>query len=160
MQIEENSVVTFHYTLSNDQGEVLESSKDSTPLAYIHGQGSIISGLEAALEGRQSGDKFNVRLEPSDAYGDRIDELVQTMPRSAFVDAEDLDVGMAFRALSEAGETIVHVVNVEGDDVTVDGNHPLAGQALTFDVEVEEVRQATDEELSHGHVHGPHGAHE
>ncbi len=82
------------------------------------------------------------------------------MPRTAFVDADDLELGMTFRALSEAGETIVHVVQIEGDQVTVDGNHPLAGQALTFDVEVEEVRQATEEELSHGHVHGQHGAHE
>jgi len=160
MQIEDNAVVVFHYTLTNDQGELIESSKESEPLAYIHGQGRIISGLETALEGRQSGDKFNVRLEPSDAYGERTDELVQTMPRSAFVDADDLDVGMAFRALSEGGETIVHVVNIEGDQVTVDGNHPLAGQALNFDVAVEDVRQATEEELSHGHVHGPHGAHE
>jgi len=160
MQIEDKAVVIFHYTLTNDQGELIESSKESEPLAYIHGQGRIISGLETALEGRQSGDKFNVRLEPSDAYGERTDELVQTMPRSAFVDADDLDVGMAFRALSEGGETIVHVVNIEGDQVTVDGNHPLAGQALNFDVEVEDVRQATEEELSHGHVHGPHGAHE
>jgi FKBP-type peptidyl-prolyl cis-trans isomerase SlyD len=160
MQIEDNAVVTFHYTLTNDQGELIESSKESAPLAYIHGQGRIISGLETALEGRQSGDKFNVRLDPSDAYGERTDELVQTMPRSAFVDADDLDVGMAFRALSEGGETIVHVVNIEGDQVTVDGNHPLAGQALNFDVEVEDVRQATEEELSHGHVHGPQGAHE
>jgi FKBP-type peptidyl-prolyl cis-trans isomerase SlyD len=160
MQIENNTVVVFHYTLSNDDGEVIESSKESTPLAYIHGQGNIISGLEQALEGRQSGDKFNVRLEPGDAYGERTEDLVQTMPRSAFVGAEDLDVGMAFRALSDAGETIVHVVEIEGDDVTVDGNHPLAGQALTFDVEVEDVRQATEDELSHGHVHGEHGAHE
>lgn len=160
MQIEDNAVVTFHYTLTNDDGELIESSKESTPLAYIHGQGRIISGLESALEGRQTGDKFNVRLEPGDAYGERTDELVQTMPRSAFVDADDLDVGMAFRALSEGGETIVHVVNIEGDQVTVDGNHPLAGQALNFDVEVEDVREATEEELSHGHVHGPHGAHE
>ncbi len=160
MQIEDKAVVIFHYTLTNDQGELIKSSKESEPLAYIHGQGRIISGLETALEGRKSGDKFNVRLEPSDAYGERTDELVQTMPRSAFVDADDLDVGMAFRALSEGGETIVHVVNIEGDQVTVDGNHPLAGQALNFDVEVEDVRQATEEELSHGHVHGPHGAHE
>lgn len=160
MNIGDNVVVTFHYTLTNDDGELIESSKESTPLAYIHGQGSIITGLEVALEGRKSGEKFNVRLEPGDAYGERSDELVQTLPRSAFVDTDELNVGMTFRALSDAGETVVHVIEIDGDNVTVDGNHPLAGQALTFDVEVEDVRQATEEELSHGHVHGPHGAHD
>jgi FKBP-type peptidyl-prolyl cis-trans isomerase SlyD len=159
MLIENNAVVIFHYTLSNDEGDVIESSTEDEPLSYIHGQGSIISGLEAALEGRQPGDKFNVRLDPSEAYGERMDELVQTMPRSAFVDSDEVDVGMTFRAVADSGETMVEVVSIDGDQVTVDGNHPLAGQALTFDVEVQDVRQATDEELSHGHVHGPHGAH-
>ena len=157
MLIAQDKVVLIHYTLTNDAGKVIDSSSGGEPLAYLHGQGNIISGLEKALDGRQAGDKLNVRVEPADGYGVRDDELVQQVPRRQFGGA-NLKPGMQFHAQSPQGHArVVTVTRVVGDMVTVDGNHPLAGEVLNFDVEVAEVRDATQEELEHGHVHGPGG---
>ncbi len=159
MEITEQRVVTIHYTLTNDAGEVLDSSRDAEPLAYLHGSGNIIPGLENALAGKRAGDKLNVRIEPAQAYGERDDQLVQNVPRRSFQGIADIQPGMSFHAESSNGPMRVTVTRVVGDMVTVDGNHPLAGEHLTFDVEVADVRAATEEELSHGHVHGPGGHH-
>jgi FKBP-type peptidyl-prolyl cis-trans isomerase SlyD len=157
MEITQQRVVTIHYTLTNDAGEVLDSSRGADPLAYLHGAGNIIPGLENALAGKRAGDKLTVRVEPAQGYGERDDRLVQSVPRRAFQGIADIQPGMTFHAESSNGPMRVTVTRVAGDMVTVDGNHPLAGEHLNFDVEVADVRAATDEELSHGHVHGPGG---
>lgn len=159
MQIADNCVVSFHYTLTNDRGEVLDSSDGGEPLAYLHGCGNIIPGLEKALAGRQAGDKLNVKVAPADGYGERDERLVQDVPRGAFQGVGDIRAGMSFTAQGPQGAQRVTVTRVVGDTVTVDGNHPLAGEALNFDVAIAEVRAATSEELDHGHVHGAGGHH-
>ena len=159
MVIAADKVVLIHYTLTNDKGETLDSSAGGDPLAYLHGQGNIISGLERALEGRKAGDKLNVRVEPVDGYGVRDDALVQQVPRRQF-GGTNVSPGMQFHAQSPGGhQRVVTVTHIKGDMVTVDGNHPLAGEVLHFEVEVADVREATQEELEHGHVHGPGGHH-
>lgn len=159
MQIAQDKVVLIHYTLKNDAGETLDSSSGGEPLAYIHGQGNLVAGLEKALEGRQSGDKLNVKVEPAEGYGVRDDALIQQVPKRQFGGA-NVQPGMQFHAQTSQGHArVVTVVRIQGDMVTVDGNHPLAGETLNFDVEVTEVREATQEELEHGHVHGPGGHH-
>ena len=157
MQIAENKVVSIDYTLTDADGALLDTSKGGEPLSYIHGTGSIISGLESALDGKSSGDALQVSIPPEEAYGERNDDLQQTVARDMFDGVEDLEVGMQFRAQGSQGEQVVRVVAIEGDDVTVDGNHPLAGVTLNFDVTVADVRDATSEELEHGHAHGPEG---
>jgi FKBP-type peptidyl-prolyl cis-trans isomerase SlyD len=159
MQIAKDAVVSIHYTLKNDAGETVDSSAGGDPLAYLQGNGNLISGLENALEGKQAGDKVSVKVSPSDGYGEYDKSLVQQVPRRSFKGVPNIQVGMQFQVQSDRGPRAVTVTNVIGDMVTVDGNHPLAGQNLNFDVEVTEVRVATDEELEHGHVHGPGGHH-
>jgi FKBP-type peptidyl-prolyl cis-trans isomerase SlyD len=159
MLIAPEKVVLIHYTLKNDSGETLDSSSGGDPLAYLHGQGNLIPGLEKALEGKQAGDKLSVSVGPGDGYGQRDDKLVQQVPRRQFGGA-NVQPGMQFHAQTSQGQTrVVTVTNIVGDMVTVDGNHPLAGENLHFDVEVTEVRDASAEELEHGHVHGPGGHH-
>lgn len=159
MLIAQDKVVLIHYTLTNDAGETIDSSSGGDPLAYIHGQGNIIPGLEKALEGKQAGDKLNVKVGPAEGYGVRDDKLLQQVPKRQFGGA-NLQPGMQFHAQTSQGHArVVTVVRIQGDMVTVDGNHPLAGENLNFDVEVTEVRDATQEELEHGHVHGPGGHH-
>jgi len=159
MQAGDNTVVLIHYTLTSDAGETLDSSEGREPLGYLHGFGNIIPGLENALTGKQAGDKLKVSIKPEEAYGVREEALVQVVPRSAFGGAQDLEVGMQFQAQTPQGVRVVTIVEVEGDDITLDGNHPLAGETLHFDVEVTAVRAATQEELAHGHVHGEGGHH-
>jgi FKBP-type peptidyl-prolyl cis-trans isomerase SlyD len=159
MQIAQDSVVSIHYTLTNDAGEVLDSSSGGDPLAYLQGHGNLIPGLEGELQGKRAGDKLQVRIAPADAYGEQDESLIQAVPRSAFAGIADIQVGMQFQAQSNHGPRTVTITKVAGDMVTVDGNHPLAGQHLNFAVEVLGVRAATQEELSHGHVHGPGGHH-
>ncbi|MEW6169740.1 MAG: peptidylprolyl isomerase [Pseudomonadota bacterium] len=159
MEIANQRVAYIHYTLTNDAGEVLDSSREAEPLAYLHGAGNIVPGLESALSGKQAGDRLNVKVAPAEGYGERDEALVQDVPRGAFQGISDIEPGMAFTAQSNRGTMRVVVTRVAGDVVTVDGNHPLAGETLNFDVEVTEVRPATEEELSHGHVHGPGGQH-
>ncbi len=157
MQIAENTAVSFHYTLTNDQGEVLDSSSGREPLAYLHGAGSIVPGLENAMEGKAAGDKFEVKVPAAEGYGERHEGMIQSVPRSAFQGVEQIEVGMQFQARGPQGAMSVTVAAVNDDEVTVDGNHPLAGENLNFSIEVVSVREASAEELSHGHVHGPGG---
>lgn len=159
MQVARDSVVLIHYTLTNDAGEVLDSSANGEPLAYLHGGGNIISGLEEALEGKTTGDKLKVAIPAAKAYGEHDPQMVQQVPKRAFQGVGEVKAGMRFTAQTEDGPRQVVVTRVTGDMVTVDGNHPLAGQALNFDVEITEVRAATEEELAHGHVHGAGGHH-
>jgi len=159
MLVASNTVVSFHYVLRNDAGEVIDRSGDD-PFAYLHGHGNIVTGLEQALEGRGAGDTLEVRVPPESGYGERSDELVQAVPRSAFEGvSEAIEPGMRFRAGSGEGARIVTITEVGADAVTVDANHPLAGETLHFDVEVTGVRVATDVELEHGHVHDGSEAH-
>lgn len=157
MQISKNSVVTINYTLKNDQGETLDESHDSSFL-YMHGAGGIIPGLEGQLEGKSAGDEFSAHIEPADGYGERDDSMVQVVPRDMFDKEHPIDVGIQFHAEGPEGETLtVTVTKIDGDDITVDGNHPLAGIALNFDIKIVEIREASAEEIEHGHVHGPGG---
>ena len=152
--IGDNLVVSMHYRLTDADGELLDSSEGAEPLAYLHGAGNIIPGLENALAGRAEGDSLQVQVEPADAYGEVHPELVQVVDREAFQGVDRVDVGMAFEAQGPDGRSRRIVVTaVEGDQVTVDGNHPLAGRQLNFDVQVTGVREATAEEIEHGHVH-------
>jgi FKBP-type peptidyl-prolyl cis-trans isomerase SlyD len=157
MLVARDTVVTIHYTLKNDAGEVLDSSAGGEPLAYIHGGGNIVVGLEEALQGKAAGDRIVVAVPAAKAYGERDAALVQQVPRRAFQGGGDVKTGMRFTAQTEHGPRQVVVTRIAGDMVTVDGNHPLAGQALNFDVEIAAVRAASEEELAHGHVHGPGG---
>jgi FKBP-type peptidyl-prolyl cis-trans isomerase SlyD len=159
VKIAHEKVVSIHYTLTDSAGTVLDSSSGSHPLAYLHGFGNIIPGLENALEGKATGDKFSVTVEPGEGYGERDEGLVQAVPRTAFKGVKELAPGMQFQAQGPQGTRLVVVTQVTADIVTVDANHPLAGQTLHFEVEVSEVREATSEELEHGHVHGPGGHH-
>ncbi len=160
MQVANNMVVAFNYTLTDREGTVIDSSEGREPLAYIHGTGSIIRGLEDALEGKGEGDRLEVTIEPADAYGERSDDLRQAVPRDRFEDADSIVAGMQFHTYDESGGVqIVTVIEVASDVITIDANHPLAGETLNFDVTVVEVREASAEELEHGHVHGPDGHH-
>ncbi|MEY2700862.1 MAG: peptidyl-prolyl cis-trans isomerase, FKBP-type [Pseudomonadota bacterium] len=160
MQIAPNTVVYIHYKLTDDQGELLDSSEGQEPLAYIHGMGNIIRGLEAALTGRKTGDVLSVRVEPEDGYGERDPDLLQVVPVSAFEGVDEVVAGMRFHAEAQDGSVQeVTVVDVSDGDVTLDGNHPMAGVVLNFEVHVTDVREATPEELDHGHVHGAGGHH-
>ena len=155
MPIAQDSVVTIHYTLKDDAGEVIDSSVTAEPLAYLHGHGNLVPGLERELEGKQAGDKLNVQVSAADGYGEFNKELVQRVPRRALQGISNLRVGLRLQAQTPEGPRPVVITNITGDMVTIDGNHPLAGKALNFEIEITDVREATEEELSHGHVHGP-----
>lgn len=160
MQIDDKTVVSIHYTLKNDTGEVLDTSEGEAPLAYLQGASNIVAGLENALLGKQAGDKLDVNVSPEDGYGPQREELVQKVPHENFQGVgSEIQVGMQFMAQAPWGEQPVTVLAVEEDGVTLDGNHPLAGQTLNFAVEVVEVRAATEEEIAHGHAHGEGGHH-
>jgi FKBP-type peptidyl-prolyl cis-trans isomerase SlyD len=159
MQITSDAVVSIHYTLTNDSGETLDSSAGGEPLAYLHGRGNLIPGLENALAGKQAGDKLQVKVPPGEGYGEYDKALLQSVPRRSFKGVGNVQVGMQFQVQSPQGPRAVTVTRVAGDMVTVDGNHPLAGKNLTFDIEITDVRSAREEELAHGHVHGPGGHH-
>ncbi|MGA1525528.1 MAG: FKBP-type peptidyl-prolyl cis-trans isomerase [Planctomycetota bacterium] len=154
--IEKDKVAKIHYKLTNDQGDVVDSSEGREPLCYLHGHGNIVVGLEEALTGQAVGAELNVTVSPEHGYGARDDRAVQTVPRGAFPP----DAPLSFQARDEAGRPLMGTITkLAGDDVTVDFNHPLAGQTLHFEVSITEVRTATEEEISHGHVHGPGGHH-
>ena len=155
MRVEEHAVVLIHYVLTNDDKKVLDSSEGQDPLVYLHGTGHLIPGLEAQLLGKTAGDKLDVTVQPGDGYGEFNEELVQVVPSDVFDGVESIEPGMQFQTSNEDGsdgETIT-VVSVENDEVTIDGNHTLAGVTLHFAVDIIEVREATAEELEHGHVH-------
>ncbi len=152
MSITQDQVVSIHYTLRDDAGEIIDRSAAGEPLAYLHGHGNLVSGLERELTGRGVGDKLQVTVSPADGYGEHDPKMVQRVPRRALKGVANLRVGMR---LSAPGGRAVTVTRIAGDMVTLDGNHPLAGKKLHFEVEVAGVRPATEAELSHGHVHGP-----
>jgi len=158
--IKKDTVVAIGYTLKNDSGETLDEATHQEPLFYLHGSSQIIPGLEAALEGSKAGDKKQVRIEPKDAYGERADDLILTLHRTQFPKDAKIEEGMQFMGTSDDGKQAVFtVLEINGDAIEVDGNHPLSGETLNFDVEVISVREATKEELEHGHAHGPGGHH-
>ena len=156
MIISENAVVLFHYTLTDEDGNQIDSSKGSDPMAYMHGHKNIIPGLEKELEGKKEGDTMIVTIKAADAYGEHQEQMIKEVPRTSF-QAEDIEVGMRFQAQTSNGSVLATVTHIAEETVTVDGNHPLAGKALTFDIRVDTVREASEEELTHGHVHGPGG---
>jgi FKBP-type peptidyl-prolyl cis-trans isomerase SlyD len=158
VSIQQDSVVTFNYTLKDDAGEVIDSS-EGEPLAYLHGHGNLVPGLERELEGKDAGSKLSVKVAPGDGYGEYSKDLVQKVPRRSLKGISKVAVGMRLHAQTPQGTRAVTVTHVTGDMVTIDGNHPLAGKNLNFDIQIVEVRAATKEELAHGHVHGPGGHH-
>jgi FKBP-type peptidyl-prolyl cis-trans isomerase SlyD len=152
--IEEDTVVSMHYTLTDDEGNVIDSSEGNEPLTYLQGAGNIIPGLERAMVGKSEGDTLHVSVEPEDGYGEVLGELIKEVERSAFEGIDDIEIGMAFQAETENGMAQqVVVVDVNDEHVTIDANHALAGKPLNFTVEVIAVRSATEEEIAHGHVH-------
>jgi FKBP-type peptidyl-prolyl cis-trans isomerase SlyD len=155
MKITKDKVASIHYTLRDNEGTIIDSSEGRDPLNYLHGAGNLIAGMEEGLEGKSKGDKLNLKIQPDKGYGEKDDSLVQKVPRSAFGDQE-VKTGMRF-STNQGG--VVSVTHVGLDSITVDGNHPLAGVELNFAVEVVDVREATQDEISHGHVHGPGGHH-
>lgn len=159
MPIEKNQVVLFHYSVSDEEGNDIESSRSAEPNAYLHGHGGIIAGLEEALEGRDAGDSFSVTVAPEKAYGMRKPDAVQRVPIKHLQGAKRWRPGMVAQVQTERGPRHVIVAKVGHKFADVDTNHPLAGKTLTFDIEILEVRDASAEEIAHGHVHGPGGHH-
>lgn len=160
MHISKDSVVSIHYTLTDDQGDVIDSSVNAEPLVYLQGAGNIIPGLENALSGKVAGDALTVRVSPEEGYGVVIADLIQQVPRQMFQGIDVIEPGMVFQAQDGSGSIQqVQVTAVEGDTITVDSNHPLAGKHLNFEVTIVTVRPASTEEINHGHVHGPGGHH-
>ncbi|HRX70796.1 MAG: peptidylprolyl isomerase [Gammaproteobacteria bacterium] len=156
MKATQDRVVSLHYTLTDDHGLLLDSSRGRDPLAYLHGHGHIIQGLESALEGCEAGFSGSVRVPPADAYGEYDPQGVFEAPRDQFPPGEDIQAGMRVQAEGPQGIVNFTVLSANDQGVMLDANHPLAGKTLNFEVEVLEVRQATDQELAHRHVHA-HG---
>lgn len=157
MQIESNSVVTLHYTLKDNDGEIIDQSDDGSFL-YLHGAMNIIPGLENALSGKSAGDELSVKVSPQDGYGEKQEDQIQQVPKDMFDNIDEIKQGVQFHAQSPEGEAVVvTVVEVKDDVVVIDGNHALAGVELNFEVKIVDVREASAEEIEHGHVHGPHG---
>lgn len=153
MTIENDKVITINYVLKDDKDVLIDESKDGS-FCYLHGASNIIPGMENALTGRSIGDQFNLVIEPTDAYGEYNPEMTQVVDRSMFEATENIEAGMQFQAQDQQGHMmIITVASVDGDQITIDGNHPLAGVTLYYDIEVIDIRDATEEEISHGHVH-------
>lgn len=157
MQITNNTVVTMHFTVSTQDGTQIDSSRDDEPMVYLQGSQYLIKGLENALEGKTSGDIFELNVAPEDGYGERHDTLVQMVPKTMF-EGMEIEVGMTFRATTDDGEQSVMIIDETDDEVVVDGNHPLSGVHLHFDVEVLDVREATEDEIAHGHPQSADGS--
>ena len=154
MKVGKDKVVLMHYTLKNDTGDVIDSSDGADPLPFLQGHGNIIPGLESALEGSKVGDKLDVSIKPEEGYGERMKDAIQEIPSSALQGVDEVKVGMQLQSQDKDGNAfLVSVTKIEDDKITVDGNHPLAGQTLHFSVSIESIRKAEAEELSHGHVH-------
>lgn len=153
MKISNNVVASIHYTLKNAEGDVLDSSEGADPLIYLHGAGNIIPGLEKHLDGKQEGDEVSAVVAPEEGYGEKDEALMQSVPRSMFGEGQDIQVGMRFTAETDQGPVSVAVAAMDDENVVVDRNHPLAGVELHFEVSVASVREATAEEIDHGHVH-------
>jgi FKBP-type peptidyl-prolyl cis-trans isomerase SlyD len=157
--IADQKVVSLNFTVKDGQGQIVDSSEGGAPLVYLHGQKNIMPGLEAVLTGKAPGDEFAVTIEPADGYGEYNEEMLQVVPREAFQGVENIELGMMFTAQTPNGPVQLVVAKIEGDNITVDPNHPLAGKTLNFTGSVIDVRDATEEELAHGHVHGEGGHH-
>jgi len=153
MEISNDTVVAIDYQLKDDEGALIDASKTDQPLVYLHGHGNIIPGLEKALEGKATGDKLEVRISPEEGYGEHLENLQQVVPKEQFQEIEGLKEGMMLEASTPEGPLPIRVAAIEGETVTVDANHPLAGKHLNFEVKVEAVREASEEEKEHGHVH-------
>ncbi len=159
MQIAKNTVASIEYTLKDDSGNVIDTSEGHGPLAYVHGVGALVPGLESELEGRSAGDQLQVRVDPEQGYGERLEGMTHEVVRDDFPADADPQVGMQFQAESEEGSLVFTVVQIDGNKILLDANHPLAGVHLNFDVRVVEVRPASPDEIEHRHVHGPGGQH-
>ena len=157
MQVSVNCIARFHYTLKDDTGAELESSRGAEPMTYLHGRRGLLPGLEAALEGKSVGDSFSATLAPAEAFGERRADSEMRVPLSHLSGAKKWQPGMQAVIQTQQGQQQVTVVKVGHTMATVDTNHPLAGKTLVFEVEVIEVREASAEELAHGHAHGPGG---
>lgn len=158
MTISNNAVVTIDYEIKDSEGKLLESA-DGELMSYIQGSGSLAPGLEKALEGKETGHQMELTLAPEEGFGTRDDELIREMDLEDFEDSEEISPGLVFRADLDGEVSFYTVISVNDDTVVIDGNHPFAGQTLTFNITVKEVREATEEELEHGHMHGEHGHH-
>jgi FKBP-type peptidyl-prolyl cis-trans isomerase SlyD len=159
MTISNEKVVSIHYVLKDDEGEEIDSSAGRDPLVYLQGAQNIIPGLEKALEGKAAGEKVHAVIAPEDAYGKKSDDLIKVVPLAEFPEADQVKVGVQFQIQSDNGVTLAIVTKVENDTATLDMNHDLADLTLHFDIDIVEVREASAEEISHGHVHGPGGHH-
>jgi len=160
MTIDQHKVITIHYKVVDaDSGELIDSSENGQPMTYLHGAQNIVPGLEKALEGKSVGDEVVVTVKPADAYGERSEEGIQQVPIEVFEDMEKIEPGMIVMVETEDGPLNLVVTEVDETTVTVDANHPMAGKSLTFSVKIKEVRDASEEEVAHGHVHGPEGHH-
>ena len=159
MQIAQNAVASLRYTLTDSQGEILDVATNESPFIYLHGANNIIPGLENALVGKQADDELEVTIPPEDAYGEHDERLTEVVSKEMFsgVSEEQLVPGAQFQAQTNAGQEVITIASVQEDTVTIDGNHPLAGETLHFDVTVLNVRAATEEELTHGHAHDADG---
>ena len=154
MKIGTHAVVSMPYVLTDDVGEEIDSSTGQDPLTYLHGTGHLIPGLERELEGKEGGDELTVVISPEEGYGEQDDSLIREIPRTAFGDIENIEPGMQFRAGGENDASqVITVTKVDGGEITVDGNHPLAGMTLNFSVSIQGVREASPEEIDHSHVH-------
>jgi FKBP-type peptidyl-prolyl cis-trans isomerase SlyD len=153
MIVSRNRVVSIEYTLTGEDGTLLDSSKGQEPLTYVHGTGSMIEGLETALEGKAPAEHVSVTVMPEQAYGARDDSIVFSVPRAQFRGVDNLEIGMQLQVQGDGEGHMVTLIGMDADEVTVDGNHPLAGLTLHFDVDVVDVREATPEEIEHGHAH-------
>jgi FKBP-type peptidyl-prolyl cis-trans isomerase SlyD len=160
MKIADNCVVFMHYTLSDDQGQTIDTSSGRDPLPYLHGGNNIVPGLEKALTGLEAGETLKVSVPCEEGYGPVVPEAIQTVPHEVFDGIEEIKPGMQFQAEGPQGQVqVITIKEVQDDGIVVDGNHPLAGQTLHFEVEITEVREATAEELEHGHPHVGDGGH-
>ena len=159
MSLTKNQVASVAYTLENGEGDVLDQASKDSPMTFLHGVGGMIPGFEKALEGKDIGDSFSIVIEAEDAYGERDDTLTQDVARSMFGDVSDdqLGKGAQFQMQTDRGVEVITVISADADIVKVDANHPLAGMTLHFDVEILDIRDATEEELEHGHVHAEGG---
>ena len=157
LTIQKNSVVSIDYTLKNNEGTVIDTSSGRSPLTYMHGSGALIPGMENALEGKSEGDDFSISIEPTEAYGDHDKNLLHKVDRKELAHLPNLEIGMEIEVLADNDPMVMTIVEISDEDVVLDGNHPLAGQTLNFNIQVRNVREASDEEISHGHVHGPDG---
>ena len=158
--IKKGSVVNLNYVLTNEEGSVMDQSSEDQPFFYLHGFGNIIPGLENGLEGLSVGTKKDIQVQPNDGYGTRNDDLIMKVPKTQFPSDVEIEVGMQFQSQNQNGQPVVfEVIELSDSEITVDGNHPMAGKTLNFNIEVLTIREATKDELKHGHVHGPGGHH-